>query len=74
MDHATGLVIGETASVGDGCSIFHDVTLGATGSQTGDRHPKVGKNICNYNRYNRGSNLQALFTIFGITLLLFLFT
>ena len=45
MDHATGLVIGETASVGDGCSIFHDVTLGATGSQTGDRHPKVGKNV-----------------------------
>ena len=37
-------------------------------------HPKVGKNICNYNRYNRGSNLQALFTIFGIAFLLFLFT
>ena len=45
MDHATGLVIGETATVGDGCSIFHDVTLGATGRQTGDRHPKGGKNV-----------------------------
>ena len=45
MDHATGLVIGETSTVGDGCSIFHDVTLGATGSQSGDRHPKVGKNV-----------------------------
>ena len=37
-------------------------------------HPRVGKNICNYNRYNRGSNLQALFTIFGIAFLLFLLT
>ena len=42
MDHATGVVMGETAVVGDDCSILHGVTLGGTGKETGDRHPKVG--------------------------------
>src|SRR5262245_22478765 len=41
LDHATGIVIGETAVVEDGVSILHGVTLGATGKQRGDRHPKV---------------------------------
>lgn len=41
MDHATGVVIGETAVVGDNVSILHEVTLGGTGKQSGDRHPKV---------------------------------
>ncbi len=41
IDHATGLVIGETAVVGDNVSMFHEVTLGGTGKETGDRHPKV---------------------------------
>jgi serine O-acetyltransferase len=41
LDHATGIVIGETAVVEDGVSILQDVTLGATGHQRGDRHPKV---------------------------------
>lgn len=41
MDHATGVVIGETAVVGDGCSILHEVTLGGSGKESGDRHPKV---------------------------------
>src|SRR5262249_37654438 len=41
MDHATGIVIGETAVVEDNVSLLHDVTLGGTGKETGDRHPKV---------------------------------
>jgi serine O-acetyltransferase len=41
IDHATGIVIGETALVEDDVTIFHGVTLGATGKQRGDRHPKV---------------------------------
>jgi serine O-acetyltransferase len=44
FDHAQGIVVGETAVVGDGCSIFHNVTLGGTGD-THDRHPKLGKNV-----------------------------
>lgn len=42
LDHATGVVIGETAIVGDNCSMLHAVTLGGSGKQTGDRHPKIG--------------------------------
>ncbi len=41
MDHATGIVIGETAQVGNDVSIMQDVTLGGTGSERGDRHPKI---------------------------------
>ncbi len=42
IDHAHSIVIGETASVGDDCSLLHSVTLGGTGKAQGDRHPKVG--------------------------------
>ena len=42
IDHATGVVIGETASVGDNSSILHGVTLGGSGKESGDRHPKIG--------------------------------
>jgi serine O-acetyltransferase len=42
LDHATGIVIGETAVVGDNCSMLHGVTLGGTGNERGDRHPKIG--------------------------------
>jgi len=45
LDHATGVVIGETAVVGDNVSILHNVTLGGTGAQGGDRHPKVGDGV-----------------------------
>uniref|UniRef100_A0A7S2WQ32 serine O-acetyltransferase n=1 Tax=Eucampia antarctica TaxID=49252 RepID=A0A7S2WQ32_9STRA len=45
LDHATGIVIGETATVGDGCTILHGVTLGGTGRESGDRHPKVGRDV-----------------------------
>ena len=41
MDHATGVVVGSTAVVGDDVSILQDVTLGGTGKETGDRHPKI---------------------------------
>jgi len=41
IDHATGLVVGETAVVGADVSIMQDVTLGGTGKESGDRHPKV---------------------------------
>lgn len=40
VDHASGVVIGETAVIGRNCSILHGVTLGGTGNQLGDRHPK----------------------------------
>lgn len=45
FDHATGLVIGETAEVGDYTSILHTVTLGGSGKDSGDRHPKIGNNV-----------------------------
>jgi len=45
IDHASGIVIGETATVGDDCSILHNVTLGGTGKETGNRHPKVGRGV-----------------------------
>lgn len=45
LDHGTGIVIGETAVVGDNCSILQNVTLGGNGKETGDRHPKIGSNV-----------------------------
>lgn len=45
LDHATGVVIGETASVGDDVSILHGVTLGGTGKEMEDRHPKIGNGV-----------------------------
>ena len=45
IDHATGLVIGETAVVGDNVSLLHGVTLGGTGKVSGDRHPKIGDGV-----------------------------
>src|SRR5215472_6980364 len=41
LDHATGLVVGETAEIEDDVSILQDVTLGGTGKEAGDRHPKI---------------------------------
>ncbi|AGK57835.1 serine O-acetyltransferase [Hyphomicrobium denitrificans 1NES1] len=45
LDHATGFVVGETAVVGDNCSFLHAVTLGGSGKETGDRHPKIGDDV-----------------------------
>ncbi|XP_024004646.1 serine acetyltransferase 4 isoform X3 [Eutrema salsugineum] len=55
LDHGTGVVIGETAVIGDRVSILHGVTLGGTGKETGDRHPKIGD----------GALLGACVTILG---------
>ena len=45
IDHGTGIVIGETAAVGDNTSLLHGVTLGGSGKESGDRHPKIGANV-----------------------------
>jgi serine O-acetyltransferase len=45
LDHATGIVIGSTAVVEDDVSILQDVTLGGTGKETGDRHPKIRRGV-----------------------------
>jgi serine O-acetyltransferase len=45
IDHATGVVIGETAVVEDDVSMLHGVTLGGTGKETGDRHPKIRRGV-----------------------------
>ena len=45
LDHATGLVVGETASIDDDVSILQDVTLGGTGKEDGDRHPKIRRGV-----------------------------
>lgn len=45
IDHGTGVVIGETAVVEDNVSILHEVTLGGTGKDVGDRHPKVRRGV-----------------------------
>ena len=45
LDHATGLVVGETAVIGNNVSILHNVTLGGTGKASGDRHPKIGDGV-----------------------------
>ena len=45
IDHATGVVIGETAEVGEDVTLFHGVTLGGSGRETGKRHPTVGDRV-----------------------------
>lgn len=45
IDHGMGIVIGETAVVGDDCTIYHQVTLGGTGKDKNKRHPTVGNNV-----------------------------
>jgi serine O-acetyltransferase len=45
LDHATGLVVGETAVIGDDVSMLHDVTLGGTGKEEGARHPTIGRGV-----------------------------
>ena len=59
LDHGTGIVIGETAVVGDDCSILQGVTLGGTGAERGDRHPKIGKGVL----LGAGANVLGNITI-----------
>ena len=45
IDHGMGVVIGETAEIGDDCTIYHGSTLGGTGKDTKKRHPTIGNNV-----------------------------
>ncbi len=45
IDHGMGIVIGETATIGDDCTIYHNVTLGGTGKNKCKRHPDIGNNV-----------------------------
>ena len=54
IDHGSGVVIGETAIIGDDCTIFHGVTLGGVGNESGKRHPTL------YNRVFVGAGAKIL--------------
>jgi serine O-acetyltransferase len=45
IDHGMGVVIGETAKIGNNCVLFHNITLGGTGKHQGKRHPTIGNNV-----------------------------
>lgn len=45
IDHGMGVVIGETAQIGNDCTIYHHVTLGGTGKSQGKRHPTIGNHV-----------------------------
>ena len=45
IDHGMGIVIGETAEIGNDCTIYHGVTLGGTGKAAAKRHPTIGNNV-----------------------------
>lgn len=59
IDHGSGIVIGETAEVGDGCTLYQGVTLGGTGKDKGKRHPTLGKNVL----VGSGAKILGPFTV-----------
>ncbi len=59
IDHGMGVVIGETAVVGDDCTIYQGVTLGGTGKETGKRHPTLGNNVM----VGSGAKILGPFTV-----------
>lgn len=59
IDHGSGVVIGETAIIGDNCTIYQGVTLGGTGKETGKRHPTLGDNVL----IGAGAKLLGNFTV-----------
>lgn len=59
IDHGMGVVIGETAQIGDYVTIFHGVTLGGTGKEKGKRHPTVGSHVV----IGAGAKIIGSFTI-----------
>lgn len=59
IDHGAGVVIGETAIIGDNCTIYQGVTLGGTGKETGKRHPTLGDNVM----VGSGAKLLGNFTV-----------
>ena len=59
IDHGMGVVIGETAEIGDDCTIYQGVTLGGTGKDTGKRHPTIGNNVL----IGAGAKILGPFTV-----------
>ena len=59
IDHGMGIVFGETTVIGDNCTIYHGVTLGGTGKDTGKRHPTLGNNVL----IGSGAKVLGPFTI-----------
>ena len=59
IDHGSGVVIGETAEVGDNCTIYQNATLGGTGKDVGKRHPTIGKNVM----IGAGAKILGPFTV-----------
>ena len=59
IDHGMGIVIGETAEIGDDCLIYHGVTLGGTGKDQGKRHPTLGNNVM----VSAGAKVLGPFTV-----------
>jgi len=59
IDHGSGVIIGETAIIGDNCTLYQGVTLGGTGKETGKRHPTVGNNVL----ISAGAKILGSFTI-----------
>ena len=59
IDHGMGVVIGETAVVGDNCTIYQGVTLGGTGKDKGKRHPTIGNNVT----IGSGAKILGPFTV-----------
>ena len=59
IDHGTGVVIGETAEIGDNCTLYQGVTLGGTGKDVGKRHPTLGNNVL----VGAGAKILGPFTV-----------
>ena len=59
IDHGMGIVFGETTEIGDNCTIYHGVTLGGTGKDTGKRHPTIGNNVL----ISTGAKVLGPFTV-----------
>ncbi len=59
IDHGMGIVIGETAEIGDDCLLYHGVTLGGTGKDQGKRHPTLGNNVM----VSAGAKVLGPFTV-----------
>ena len=59
IDHGSGVVIGETSVIGDGCTLYQGVTLGGTGKESGKRHPTLGRGVM----VGAGAKLLGAFTV-----------
>ncbi len=59
IDHGNGVIIGETAIIGDNCTFYQGVTLGGTGKEHGKRHPTIGNNVM----ISAGAKVLGSFTV-----------